>query len=332
MMLNASKATVRSFPAKSSQAEILKRVFRMHTFWEVIRYGKSDSPSVLGQRTVGDLSLTYVDLPPLEAFRPVDQGEVASVKRYAFIYIVEGAHVFGQENHRVEVVAGDTLVWDLTKPAFFSSKERFKAFFVFVPTEKVIFAAPGVFSVIGKNINPKMGGSDFLSTHLQSLYELLFVRQLSVEDTFIVESIQYALALINALCSCKSASKDTEVILRINDYIRTNFSDDQLTPITIAKKFGISVPNLYRLYQQEGITLAKRIRNWRLQKSREILESGRYKELTITDICLKCGFKDASHFTRLFSKKFGVSPSSLRKKILEGAHAKNINQRVEWGE
>lgn len=50
----------------------------------------------------------------------------------------------------------------------------------------------------------------------------------------------------------------------------------------------------------------------KIEKAKQLLS---HKNLTITDICLSCGFNNPSHFSLMFKRKIGVSPSEYRKLI-----------------
>ena len=54
-----------------------------------------------------------------------------------------------------------------------------------------------------------------------------------------------------------------------------------------------------------GKTVTGYINDIRLKKSIELL---RTNTLNITEIAIKCGFNDANYFSRIFKRKFGVSP------------------------
>ena len=48
----------------------------------------------------------------------------------------------------------------------------------------------------------------------------------------------------------------------------------------------------------------------RLARAKRLIENS---NLSLTDIGLECGFGSCSHFSRAFSSRFNVSPSSLRR-------------------
>lgn len=55
-----------------------------------------------------------------------------------------------------------------------------------------------------------------------------------------------------------------------------------------------------------GISTAEFIRNIRMQRAAELIEEGK---INITQIAYDCGFNSQSHFSTVFRKHFGITPS-----------------------
>jgi AraC-like DNA-binding protein len=51
------------------------------------------------------------------------------------------------------------------------------------------------------------------------------------------------------------------------------------------------------------------IRNRRLDRAKELLANS---SLSVTDVCFSTGFENVGHFSRVFKKRFGISPSMVR--------------------
>jgi AraC family carnitine catabolism transcriptional activator len=50
--------------------------------------------------------------------------------------------------------------------------------------------------------------------------------------------------------------------------------------------------------------------NLRLDRARELLQQ---TDMSITSVCVACGFESPSHFSRTYRSRFGVSPRSDRR-------------------
>ena len=53
-------------------------------------------------------------------------------------------------------------------------------------------------------------------------------------------------------------------------------------------------------------------RKRQMQKAKDMLDNR--DDMSISEIGMKCGFYDMSHFTRIFKQVVGITPSQYRKK------------------
>ncbi|MDI6652148.1 helix-turn-helix domain-containing protein [Gluconobacter japonicus] len=105
---------------------------------------------------------------------------------------------------------------------------------------------------------------------------------------------------------------------RIRAYIEARLHEPDLTPQVIAKAYGLSTRALYLLFDGEPGALSGWILNRRLERIYEDLKSLDFASMTISEIALKHGFRNAAHFSRRFRQKFGLSPREVRPKRLTG--------------
>ncbi|CAM3918867.1 transcriptional regulator FeaR [Kerstersia gyiorum] len=94
--------------------------------------------------------------------------------------------------------------------------------------------------------------------------------------------------------------------------IEQSLADPLLSPVRIADRMGVSVRQLYRLFEETGDSVCRYIQRARLQQAAVALRSVLTETRSITDIAFACGFNDAAHFSRAFRKQFGMSPREYR--------------------
>ncbi|KXV21382.1 helix-turn-helix domain-containing protein [Gluconobacter japonicus] len=104
----------------------------------------------------------------------------------------------------------------------------------------------------------------------------------------------------------------------IRAYIESRLHEADLTPQLIAQAYGISTRALYLLFDGEPGAVSGWILNRRLERIYEDLQSLDFASMTIAEIALKHGFRNAAHFSRRFRQKFGLSPREARPKRLTG--------------
>ena len=98
---------------------------------------------------------------------------------------------------------------------------------------------------------------------------------------------------------------------RARNDVESRLGDPALQPADVARRQGVSRRYLDSLFRQGlGVSLADYIRNRRLDgAARDLLV---LTDLPSWEIGARYGFRDASHFSRVFRQRFARSPSRYR--------------------
>ncbi|MFY9213052.1 MAG: GlxA family transcriptional regulator [Aestuariivita sp.] len=89
--------------------------------------------------------------------------------------------------------------------------------------------------------------------------------------------------------------------------IMENNIEDPLTPDEIADLVSLSNRQIERLFGTHlNCSPKKYYLQMRLDKARDLL---RQTGLSVTEICVACGFRSISHFSKCYRRAFGISPS-----------------------
>jgi AraC family transcriptional regulator, positive regulator of tynA and feaB len=99
--------------------------------------------------------------------------------------------------------------------------------------------------------------------------------------------------------------------VRAQAFIREHLRDPELSIDQISAALGCTKRYLHMLFSERGMTVSDYIWRARLQHCRQELEAHAGK--TITDVAFSWGFSSSSHFSRVFRKCFGVSPSAIHR-------------------
>ncbi|MGW3205713.1 helix-turn-helix domain-containing protein [Streptomyces sp. NPDC001135] len=110
-------------------------------------------------------------------------------------------------------------------------------------------------------------------------------------------------------------TQDRALILRIKSFVQQHLGDPDLTPAKIAAAHHISRSYLYRLFQQEQLTVASYIRDQRLAHAHQDLTDPRLRQLPIHAIATRWGYPRPGDFTRAFRTAHGITPSELRDQL-----------------
>ena len=85
-----------------------------------------------------------------------------------------------------------------------------------------------------------------------------------------------------------------------------------LNPDRIAKANQMSVRSLQYLFKSADMSVSDYIWTSRLERCRKELEVAVGLKRTVTEIAMDAGFNSLSHFSSVFRKRYGVSPTSIR--------------------
>lgn len=100
------------------------------------------------------------------------------------------------------------------------------------------------------------------------------------------------------------------VVEQMLNYFEDHYSE-KISLDQIAENMYLSPFYISRIFKSEtGDTPIRHLINIRLEKAKELLESG--YEGSIQEVAAMVGYDDAYHFSKLFKKHFGISPSQVR--------------------
>jgi len=94
---------------------------------------------------------------------------------------------------------------------------------------------------------------------------------------------------------------------RVMKYLNENLTDPDLNVEKLTEDVGISRAQLHRKMKEiAGVSTGEFIRNLRLEQAARLIEEG---EINITQVAYSVGFNNQTHFSTVFKKHYGMSPS-----------------------
>ncbi|MEM9103659.1 MAG: ATP-binding protein [Pseudomonadota bacterium] len=107
-------------------------------------------------------------------------------------------------------------------------------------------------------------------------------------------------------------NQEKKELLAVKKVIEEHYQDLNFNTDKLADNLAMGRRTLERRIKKlTGQTPALMIRHYRLERAKCLLESGH----SVTKAALEVGFSQSSHFSRLFSRYFGFSPSDYQKRI-----------------
>jgi len=105
---------------------------------------------------------------------------------------------------------------------------------------------------------------------------------------------------------------DEQLMERIMKSVNKNLSDSDFSVETLTQEVGISRAQLHRkMKEMTGLSTSEFIRNIRLEQAARLL---REQKINVTQVAYTVGFSNLAHFSTIFRKHFGVSPSEYIEK------------------
>ena len=107
-------------------------------------------------------------------------------------------------------------------------------------------------------------------------------------------------------------------------YMEENLFDSDLTLEKVSSQAYLSRCHYSRIFRNYfGTGFKEYIIDKRVQKAKLLLREGH----SVTEVCFAVGYNDLTHFSRIFKKWVGITPSSFRKNWINKAKSPTTNAK-----
>ncbi|MEY4761956.1 MAG: hypothetical protein RLZZ200_1812 [Pseudomonadota bacterium] len=131
---------------------------------------------------------------------------------------------------------------------------------------------------------------------------------------------QLAALLTLAVGRDPTFSPDYRLADALGRTVRERLHETGLAPADVAAQHRISTRRLHYAFAAEKTTFARALLEARIERAKELLSAPRQATLPVSEVALRCGFADASHFARRFRQLAGLSPLAFRAAVLGRKH------------
>jgi len=212
------------------------------------------------------------------------------------------------DGHRVTLERSDQiLITDLARPETVVVQGRWIEFYL--PRDAVDGALPRPMDLHGV----VLGGwaSELLASHLRAtLREIgrLTLDGVSLVTRAAVHLLAASLTAADQHVSLARPVVQATMLRQICNYIELHLAEPDLSSEQICGIFKMSRAALYRMFEPLG-GVASFIRERRLERIHALL-IGANRKTSVSRMAFDHGFKNATHFTRIFKERFGYSPGA----------------------
>lgn len=99
----------------------------------------------------------------------------------------------------------------------------------------------------------------------------------------------------------------------IKEFIATNLSRRDLTIAMVAQRQRLTERQVQRLFEADGQTFTGYLLERRLYEAFNALNDARNVERSVSELAFESGFGDISYFNRVFRRRFGATPTDVRR-------------------
>lgn len=236
--------------------------------------------------------------------------ELARAERHPVAKVIVqtvGESVYEQRGECVTLTPGDGLVYDVSQPHAITSTEDTEHFVVIVPHDLIAGRGIRLDRLSAQRFSARTGVGRLAADLIHSTYGELATLSADYE-----ENLATSLLSLMFLPLPSEASHASEALrYRIESYIRDQIRDPELSIDKIASALRCSKRYLHMAFATCDRSIADHIWMTRLDGCRGDL--ARRTELTISEIAFAWGFSSSAHFSRVFRKRFGVTPTAYRR-------------------
>jgi len=98
---------------------------------------------------------------------------------------------------------------------------------------------------------------------------------------------------------------------KIHSIMTEKLNDEKFNIQILCHDLAMSRTQVYRKFKSlTNKTVSDYLRSLRLHKAKEILMTSKYN---VTETAYMTGFKNLSHFSKVFTREFGIKPSDFNK-------------------
>jgi AraC-like DNA-binding protein len=243
---------------------------------------------------------------------------LADTDWYCASYQVAARCTVTQNEHTVQLAAGDVGLLDGARPSTRISENGAQWLSIYLPRQSLI-------SHLGFEPDACLRGRrETLSARVLSQLVLEGIEEEETQAARSGPHMRLALYdLVGALFAPSEpwvGSRHSDTLFkRIRGIIEDSFADPNFGPNEVAAETGISLRYLQKLFTERGSTCSEFIYSLRLDHAARLVNrrASLGTNQPLSEIAYACGFHDYTHFARKFRHRFGHPP---------GAHSEELDR------
>jgi AraC-like DNA-binding protein len=260
---------------------------------------------------LGQVRLLRLLAPAQRVVNLAGKGQPAGApKQIHLIYSLSGTLRGELAGDVFTVRPGDFVMLDNSEPYVIETDTSHEVIDLIMPLPWLERQLADPQSLLCRPISMQSGWAPPLGMLLETL--TLRMESCPLPRTMLAERIGAMLSLAAAEYEAPLGTQSGNLTRRIMQRIESDFADPNLSPDLVANELRISKRYLQTLLAKAGTSFIQELNTARLDRASEMLSDAQANATPIAEIAFRCGFLDPGYFTRLFRKRFAMTPRNWR--------------------
>lgn len=265
---------------------------------------------------IGQLRMLQLHAPAQRVTHTGAEGSSGrAVPSIQLVYARRGALKTLMGGKRFTVRPGEFVLLDNTRFYQMEMETEHEAIDLMMPQGWLEKYLPDPQALLARPIDARTGWGAPLGALLETLVSSL--DEAPLPRPLIAEQIGHLLGLATGFPEPAESSRQGsrhrgQLARQILRRIESDYADPDLSPEAVAAEVGISKRYLQTLLAGSGTSFVQELNATRLDRASDLLSDARAGGLSVAEIAFRSGFLDAGYFTRLFRKRFGITPREWR--------------------
>jgi hypothetical protein len=227
---------------------------------------------------------------------------------------LKGPAIIEQHARQAQLQSGDFVFWDTRQPYTINFPSDWEMAVFQFPRSAFTFSPKSIDAFTALTFHGQKGVTQIASRLLMGIADEARYQTFQHDTPLLEHTLGILDFCINhKLTDCDLPPNYNELLLRrINSYIGFNLHNPQLSAAKIAQAHGLSLSQLYRVFQSQRSTVGEHIRQRRLDRIKYELVNPASRHLTIAAVARKWGFLDTPHFNRVFKAQYKITPQQIQ--------------------
>lgn len=264
-------------------------------------------------RPIGDVIVSVVRADPHTVVRTPAMIDSDPNDDFLLCLITQGSATLTQGRRTAILENGAFGVVDSSTPFVVDGTTEFEQIVLRAPRRQLTSRLPldAVESVTGHGISGQTGIGRLVSRFLVDVAATETPLSGGTSDSVAAAALDLLVTAISDRVTPLNATKRAHAddLRKVQATMARYLHDPDHTLAEIGMELGMSLRYIHKLFSTAGTTPRTWLYEVRLGRARTMLLE---TDLTVTAISVHVGFRDVSHFSRAFRRRFGSSPAHFR--------------------